>query len=241
LREFGSLEFEVDSKSTLLALGIGCVIGLLIYFCSDPTQKNKSNNSFKLYLSLLIASAVSILPFMLTGRNVFEHELNTRYFIPAIPMAIIGILVLMSMLISGKAYRIFLLSLAFLSGSVTVTYMTKILRHEQRLAALSPELQSFAGGDGITVFVLAREKNSAISLTGKITSQWSGELREKTWIIPETEAFELYGTRKDCTPPETINLDHRKLLRQGLLKTIYNVDALAKNEILVEPFCKPQT
>ncbi len=263
LRELGNLYYEADSRSSLAALAVGGIIGFLVYLCSydkplkfdDPQINNqdKSNFSFmqsaeaqrererdwKLYLSILGASALTILPFMLTGRNAFEHELNTRYYLPAIPFAVIGMLLLLSIIMSARAFQVFLLLLAFLSGSVTVTYMNKILRHEQQLSALSPQIQTLAGDEGITVFVLADEENSAISLSGKIIASWSDELREKTWVIPEIEAFETYGARKTCVSPATIDLNHRGLLRRGNLKNIYYVDSFPPGEAaLIEPYCK---
>jgi hypothetical protein len=237
--QFGSLQYEADSKSTLLAFAVGCITSLLIYFCTKANSNHHSQRLPNLYLGVIAALVVAISPFMLTGRNVFEHYLNTRYFVPALPFAVIGILFVGSSLLSLKGYRIFLLALAFLCGHETVTHLTSVLRQEQKIATLGKVLEPYVrNSEGITIFVLAREKNSAISLTGKATMLWSRELCDKTWIIPETEAHLVYGLRKSPDQPEQIKLDHRGLVKEGPLAAIYYVDISPSNEVLIEPYSK---
>jgi hypothetical protein len=241
ISQFGSLQYEIDSKWTLVAFAVGCLLCLLIYFCgkgdsNHPPHKHLAN----LYLAIVAAVVIAILPFMLAGRNAFEHYLNTRYYLPSLPFAVIGSLIIGSTFLSAKGYRVYLLVLAFLCGHVTVTHLADVLRHEQKIASLGKALEPYASHHkGITLFVLAREQNSAISLTGKATKLWSAELSHRTWIIPETEAHQLCGSRKSHDQPTEMKLNHRGLLREGPIDAIYYVDVSPSNEVLIEPYSQP--
>lgn len=239
--QFGSMQYEIDSKWSLVAFAVGCLTCLLIYFCRKAESTRQAPRPrMNLYLAIVAAVAVAILPFMLTGRNAFEHYLNTRYYLPALPFAVIGTLIIGSTFLSARGYRIFLLVLAFLCGHVTVTHLTDVVRHEQKIASLGDALEPYANHEkGITVFVLAREQNSAISLTGKATRAWSPELSDKTWIVPEKEAYQLYGSRKSHIQPGEMKLNQRGLLREGPIAAIYYVDVSPSNEVLIEPYSQP--
>lgn len=238
-RELGNLEYQFDSRSTLLALVSGCTVCALMWLCSSSKGNAPAAKPRRLYAAITLATAVSIFPFMLTGRNAFSHYLNTRYFIVALPFAAVGILVFSSLITSRTTFKIAFLILAFLIGSVPVTFLSGVLRHEQKLEALGRSLQPFSSEDGIIVFVIGREENSAISLSGKLTQSWPASARTNTWIMPEADALDIFGKRPDCTMPDRFALDHRGLRRNGVLQAIYFVDQTANGQLVMEKYCKP--
>ncbi|HVX65491.1 MAG TPA: hypothetical protein VHA11_02755 [Bryobacteraceae bacterium] len=235
-RAAAALYITWDSKSTVLALGFGLFIAVLLYFGG---RREKADNHFAALPALLAALAMGMLPIVFMGRSLLpESAVRSRFLLPVLPFAVACTLYLYSALSKPAVRSILIATLGLLAGFATVQTAAGQVR-EQNVARKLGDflLERNRGRTGLTVVVVPSPLGSG-NLTAKITYAWPGTESRRLWVLNAEDARERFGPRSACRLPSAAGMQPSlRWHRSGHIDELAWMDLRDDHIAGMQPYC----
>jgi hypothetical protein len=188
---------------------------------------------------LVPAVIVGLLPFSVMGRPATLLEFGSRFRIPIMPVATVITLALALQLVRRQSRWVPVAMFGFIIGYASWTYTYTAVQQSHAIAALQSSLKPYAAQtDGYTVAVVPFGRFES-ELTANISSTWPLDMEKRLWVVGEEPARNQFGSRSNCNPVTTLDVQMRGLTRSGKLSNILWVEAPAGKAVSVEPYCRP--
>ena len=191
-RSAAAMQLEWQSKSTLLAVLFGALVGAGLWLAAGPgaapsLRKGSRRNGVA---ALAVALGAGLLPIALM-RPVFRSAFASRFEIPVLPIAASLSVALVLALTQVRFHRLVAAGLGFVVGIATVREASEALRQRSAMASAAGLLESVVRSHpGVTQAVLSEPGlcYTAQVCTGAITRDWAPEIGRKLWVETPDEA-----------------------------------------------------
>lgn len=250
-------EVRLTSKSGLLAMVYGAVVGvLLIVGTRAHRDGNRSTQSMGGPIALLtIAMVAGLLPVIYSGRLPWNPDDGgtARFGTALLPVMAMVLLLTGLSLVRRRLWFILVLLLGGAAGDIAFSEGLRVIRDRQEMAAMGAAVRPHVSDQGgLTVAVVSmpwRKFGPARQweLAARLSADWPVAQREKFWAFryggnpPLTfyteEASLLFGTRGECRIPKEGDFGGRLVERKGPIDRFLWIERRPDGTIAVEPFC----
>lgn len=240
----GAVRIDATSRSTLLASAMGAVAAVIAFraFRRLPPRPAHRPPAPRLF-ALGTAVAAGLLLLSLASRSSTLPAYESRFATPVLPFAALFMVGLTSRIATDR-YRPFLFAfLALLAGYRVVDGAFETRRRQEFLedvgARLLPVVKRFPG---ITVGVLpGMGLSDGSDMTPKVTFSWNDEEARRVWVMPPSEAVELFGLRTECR--DTARIETPPMLhstgRRGPISRLIWIPVKTEASEDLEAYCAP--
>jgi hypothetical protein len=190
--ETGAMNVETPARigGLLFAMPLAVVAAL----CARRIGPKEGDRAFRInswaVLSLATAMIVGILPFMVMGRRLNDFDMNSRFFVPALPMASCVTVMLIAQIARAWPKTIVVGAIGLVAGYATMS-KTLIQWHDQQtIRAWSKIIEPYLDPNGLTIAVLPsnaptlRWGGADDELTVRLSMHWPLEKQKKFWATP---------------------------------------------------------
>jgi fluoride ion exporter CrcB/FEX len=239
LQQWGSIQFEAGKKG-LMVIG-GAALGAIALLLASRRQarsaaKNgpSSTADWKSAGVLLGAIAMGLLPVVLMGRAGHAYKLETRYWLPVMPLAACLTLAVFASVCRRQFASSLILGLGFLCGYTTLTEFFHERGELKQAQAWGVMLRPRLSDNGLNVAYVVYDTPQrtkclediglCYEMTARMTQNWSAPDRNRfwAWVGPASNwGYEIPN------PPSEMNLIIRKVERRGKVARSFliNVDS----------------
>jgi hypothetical protein len=218
-------QLSMNNRYTLVSMVLGAVLALLLYAACRPSEAPKWKELSIPFVALL----VGILPVCLMYRIPYP-DLETRFFLPVIPLASALFVVLLAKAFKDKLLPAVLVGMV--CASATGQLVVTSIREQRVLDRYSQVLRQEVAESPDMVVAVLPTGGPDYAKTGRIVKDWPLDLELKFWAYNKARADQL-GPRNDCKT-EPFFRDVRLVQRSS---AEYKV-ILVNEDSSLEPYCK---
>jgi len=218
-RAASAVDLEWQTKSSLLAVGAGVVLGFLLWRLTRRSSEVASESlplRMRSAAALAAALAAGLLPIAFM-RPVFRSDFASRFEIPVLPVASNLTVAFLLWVARDRARPLVAGFVGLVVGASVVHAAADAVRQRRTMAAAGAALEPIARSrSGLTLAVVAGDENlcyTAQVCTGMVTRDWDAALGRKIWVETAAEAARTLGPRTGCRPAEPVGLAERGFSR----------------------------
>lgn len=250
-------EVQLRSKSGLLAVVYGVVVGVLLVAGSQAHKRSKIDQRSMVWTILLIGIALvaGLFPVIFSGRLPWGPDDGTtsRFGMPVLPVLAMLLVLIPLVLVRQRLWAIPVLFLGIAAGDTSFIEGWRFVQERQEMAIMGEAVRPHLSDQGgVTVAIIDTPWRKfgpprQWELTARLSADWPIAQREKFWAFryggnpPITfyteEASLIFGTRANCKLPKDADFGTRLIERKGPLDRVLWVERRPDGTFTVEPFC----
>jgi hypothetical protein len=217
-RAAAGLQLEWQSKSSLLALVLGALVGAALWLAAGRKPDGPAPEYGRRAGIVALAGAllVGLLPIALM-RPVFHSAFASRFAIPILPLAASLSVALVLSLVQGRFQRLAAAGFGLLVGIATAREAGDALRQRSAMASVAALLEPVVRmHPGLTLAVLSDPGlcYTAQVCTGAMTRDWAPAFGRRLWVETAEEARASLGGRGACAGSALAGLSERGFERE---------------------------
>ena len=184
---------------------------------------------------LLAAIVLALVPVALMGRAGNIHRMDTRFWLPVLPIAACLTVFLITNLVRERFTSAAIIALGFLCGYATASHAYREFREARGAKALGDELYRRISPEGTNVAFVVYDVpdvkkcepiESSYELVARMTERWPTNDRNRFWAW----AAPLWGNEVP-NPPEDLNVTIRRVERKGVVSKYFWVSVDERGRI----------
>jgi len=230
LAHLGNLQLQADKQGAFfLCAGVIAAVGI-VWASSRKQAKNKMEPTpiiagWRAAAALLLALLAGLFPVVVMGRFGNGREVDTRFWLPVLPIAACLTTYLISSLTKQRFTLGILLILSFLCGHTIAKDAYGEVHAARTARSWGRTLHSKMSAEGINVAFIVYDVTDtkkcepielSYELTARMTERWPTKDRNRFWVW----AAPLWGNEVP-DPPEEIDVKIRGVERKGVVSKYF--------------------
>jgi hypothetical protein len=232
----GNFSMARDSKSTILAVGAGLLLALVVFAVGRWRTLAHAEPSGRLG-GLCVAVVAGILPVALM-RPYFNTPFASRFDLPVLPLAAAWTLAALLTVLQPRFRLGAVIALAFLAGVTGFTASWGAVRHRRLMREAGKAIRNQVAPDGLTLVAMSswgQPCDVSEWCTAQMTADWPLELSERVWVLDPGDAAKFLSPRADPEGRVDFEMDIRGVRRTGPVRRILWLEGVGE-KFRVEPY-----